>query len=309
MDVSHGQGLCHSLYITLDGAFPKSIMPIGVEHNLKQKIRKKLRKVGWDTLFRLGEEWERTVGGFAIRALDTVYTAYGQNPWFWGVAWPAVLGAAAADFWPHVATPLERRAVAHDATKGHLNALFAAHATEGTDLLVSLSAASGATSSADHAPAMLKRRALGSQSCHITDLPFGAEGYRHCVLIIIKSVGGLRLTQVVLGQTCRSLHTWFSSRFDEADGLQQQPTTSQQMPGASGGRWSGAERAPPLCSPWCGLREHDAKCGERPPRYGGINPLPAESFQTMAGEDRGPPTPPAPEWPPPWQHGGHGAWV
>ena len=251
------------------------------------------------------------------------------------MAWPAVLGAAAADFWPHVATPLERRAVAHDATKGHLNALFAAHATEGTDLLASLpapvavaavaaalgrdrwgrlrdgnsmveasSAASGATSSADHAPAMLKRRALGSQSCHITDLPFGAEGYRHCVLIIIKSVGGLRLTQVVLRQTCRSLHTWFSSRFDEADGLQQQPTTSQQMPGASGGRWSGAERAPPPEA-----REHDAKCGERPPRYGGINPLPAESFQTMAGEDRGPPTPPPPEWPPPWQHGGHGAWV
>ena len=337
MDVSHGQGLCHSLYITLDGAFPKSIMPIGVEHNLKQKIRKKLRKVGWDTLFRPGEEWERTVGGFAIRALDTVYTAYGQNPWFWGVAWPAVLGAAAADFWPHVATPLERRAVAHDATKGHLNALFAAHATEGTDLLVSLpapvavaavaaalgrdrwgrlrdgnsmveasSAASGATSSADHAPAMLKRRALGSQSCHITDLPFGAEGYRHCVLIIIKSVGGLRLTQVVLGQTCRSLHTWFSSRFDEADGLQQQPTTSQQMPGASGGRWSGAERAPPLCSPWCRLREHDAKCGERPPRYGGINPLPAE---LLPADPLPRPTPPAPEWPPPWQHGGHGVWV
>ncbi len=74
MDVSHGQDLRHSLYTTLDGAFPKSIMPIGVEHNLKQKIRKKLRKVGWDTLFRPGEEWERTVGGFAIRALDTVYT-------------------------------------------------------------------------------------------------------------------------------------------------------------------------------------------------------------------------------------------
>ena len=84
MDVSHGQDLRHSLYTTLDGAFPKSIMPIGVEHNLKQKIPKELRKVGWDTLFRPGEEWERTVGGFAIRALDTVYTAYGQNPWFWG---------------------------------------------------------------------------------------------------------------------------------------------------------------------------------------------------------------------------------
>ena len=112
-----GKTFVITFFITLDGAFPKSIMPIGVEHNLKQKIRKKLRKVGWDTLFRPGEEWERTVGGFAIRALDTVYTAYGQNPWFWGVAWPAVLGAAAADFWPHVATPLERHAVAPDAPR------------------------------------------------------------------------------------------------------------------------------------------------------------------------------------------------
>ena len=183
---------------------------------------------------------------------------------------------------------------------------MAARLRDGNSMVEASSAASGATSSADHAPAMLKRRALGSQSCHITDLPFGAEGYRHCVLIIIKSVGGLLLTQVVLGQTCRSLHTWFSSRFDEADGLQQQPTTSQQMPGASGGRWSGAERAPPLCSPWCRLREHDAKCGERPPRYGGINPLPAE---LLPADPLPRPTPPAPEWPPPWQHGGHGVWV
>ena len=263
MDVSHGQDLRHSLYTTLDGAFPKSIMPIGVEHNLKQKIRKKLRKVGWDTLFRPGEEWERTVGGFAIRALDIVYTAYGQNPWFWGVAWPAVLGAAAADFWPHVATPLERRAVAHDATKGHLNALFAAHATEGTDLLASLpapvavaavaaalgrdrwgrlrdgnsmveasSAASGATSSADHALAMLKRRALGSQSCHIT--------------------GGLRLTQVVLGQTCRSLHTWFSTRLTDSSSNRQLRSRCLGQVAGAGRELSGPRRlrlheAPAAC--------------------------------------------------------------
>ena len=75
MDVSHGQDLRHNLFITLDGAFPKSIMPIGVENNLKHKMPTKLRKVGWHTLFRPGEEWGRTVGGFVIRALDTVYTA------------------------------------------------------------------------------------------------------------------------------------------------------------------------------------------------------------------------------------------
>ena len=161
MEVFYGQ----DLYTTLDGAFPKSIMPTGLEHILKQKIRKKLR------------------GDFAIRGLDKIYTAYGQNTWFWAVAWLAVLGAAAADFWPFMATSLERRAVAHAATKRHLEALFAAHTTDGTDPMASLpapvaaaavaagrlrdgnfkveasSAASGATSSADHAPAMLKRPA------------------------------------------------------------------------------------------------------------------------------------------------------
>ena len=140
MDVSHGQDLRHSLYTTLDGAFPKSIMPTGLEHTLKQRIRKKLRTIGYDTFFRPDENWERTVGNFAIRGLDSIHTAYGQNPWFWGVAWPAVLGAAAADFWPFMATSLERRAVAHAATKRHLEALLAAHTTDGKDPMASLPA-------------------------------------------------------------------------------------------------------------------------------------------------------------------------
>ena len=271
MDVSHGQDLRHSLYTTLDGAFPKSIMPIGVEHNLKQEIRKKLRKVGWDTLFRPGEEWERTVGGFAIRALDTVYTAYGQNPWFWGVAWPAVLGAAAADFWPHVATPLERRAVAHDATKGHLNALFAAHATEGTDLLASLpapvavaavaaalgrdrwgrlrdgnsmveasSAASGATSSADHAPAMLAledaSRAPTAQSAEAAP---GRYEPRH------RERGGWwRGTEGSRWGDGWERGEWGASTWYGQDGWVVGNSTASQLEG-----WSGAERAPPPEAP------------------------------------------------------------
>ena len=57
-------------------------------------------------------------------------------------------------------------------------------------------------------------REWGSRSYSITDLPFDAEGNRHCMLIIMHSVGSLNQAQAALGQTCRSLHTWFSSRFE-----------------------------------------------------------------------------------------------
>ena len=58
---------------------------------------------------------------------------------------------------------------------------------------------------------------------HITCLPFGAVGLLHCVGIIANAMGGLvlrpplpacSLAEVILGQTCRALHTWFSRRFD-----------------------------------------------------------------------------------------------
>ena len=43
-----------------------------------------------------------------------MYEAYGQNPWFWGVAWPAVFGAAAMEFWPQTATHVDKLFVAHE---------------------------------------------------------------------------------------------------------------------------------------------------------------------------------------------------
>ena len=197
----------------------------------------------------------------------------------------------------------------------------------------------------ERAPATAMPAAIvGRQSCHITSVPFGAEGFRHCVLIITNSVGGYRIrrslpactqAEVVLGQACRSLYRWFSAGFDEAARPQQEPTSSQQMLAlpASGrlhevrhsslGRAKlslhldhadalaamglpadGSNRSEAFLDARRGALA-DARRAASPPRYGGINPLPAESFQTMAGEDRGPPTPPAPELPPPWQHGGY----
>ena len=118
------------LWETLDGAFPKAIMPDGLAHTLQRKIRKKLRTIGYDTHFSPGVTWEQTVDGFSARGRDRMHEGYGQNLWFWGVAWPAVFGAAAMEFWPRTATPLERRSAAHVATKGHLEELVMAHAMD-----------------------------------------------------------------------------------------------------------------------------------------------------------------------------------
>lgn len=59
---------------------------------------------------------------------------------------------------------------------------------------------------------------------HITRLPFSAEGWRRCLLVIIRAIGGAvprrrplpscSQSETTLGQTCRALHTWFSGRFD-----------------------------------------------------------------------------------------------
>ena len=86
------------LWETLDGALPKAIMPDGLARELQRKIRKELRDIGWDAYASPGPTWVQTVESFSTRGLDRMYEAYGQNPWFWGVAWPAVFGAAAMDF-------------------------------------------------------------------------------------------------------------------------------------------------------------------------------------------------------------------
>ena len=68
------------------------------------------------------------------------------------------------------------------------------------------------------------------EPCYITSLPLEAEGWRHCVAAIANFLGGVVLrpplpacnqAQVVLGQTCRSLHKWFSDKFNKIGGLEQ----------------------------------------------------------------------------------------
>ena len=64
----------------------------------------------------------------------------------------------------------------------------------------------------------------------------------------------------------------------------------------------------PLLLSRCDLAAMLHDCAEQVSR-GRAGRLPAESFQPMAGEDRGPPTPPPPEYPTPWRAGGYGGWV
>ena len=63
------------------------------------------------------------------------------------------------------------------------------------------------------------------EPCYITSLPLEAEGWRHCVASIADFVGGVvwrpplpacSQAEVVMGQTCRSLHKWFSDKFEES---------------------------------------------------------------------------------------------
>ena len=60
--------------------------------------------------------------------------------------------------------------------------------------------------------------------CSITNLPFGAEGWRHCVAAISNFVGGTVLppshpaisqAQAVLAPTCKAVHTWYYITYDE----------------------------------------------------------------------------------------------
>ena len=99
---------------------------------------------------------------------------------------------------------------------------------------------------------------------HITKLPFDAEGWRHCVKGISDELGGLvlrsplpacGLAEIMLGQTCRALHSWFNCRIDLALGATPQwPNVAGSRPAAPGPALSsragwGAARAAPAPPP------------------------------------------------------------
>ena len=61
------------------------------------------------------------------------------------------------------------------------------------------------------------------ETLQLASLRFSAEGFRHNVLAIAEHLSddifvgceANSLAEIVLGQTCRTLHTWFNTKFDD----------------------------------------------------------------------------------------------
>lgn len=153
------------LYETLEFSFPRGIMPAGLEHSLKRRLRKKLRALGYRLEFPSGDPWEAIVETFSIAGLEGIHRSYGNNPWFWVVAWPGVFGAAASDFWPGVGSAIERRAVATTAAAAHLESILASTALDQPDVRAALPE-----------PAILGLRAIGQSTLPaLPSLTFGID--------------------------------------------------------------------------------------------------------------------------------------
>lgn len=134
------QGAGAPLYDTLTALFPAGLFSEGLEATIKHRVRRRLRDIGYRVVFPPGEPWEGVVELFAIAGLERMHRGYGENPWFWVVAWPSVFGAAAVDFWPEVGTSEERRLIAAEAASAHLEAILIRVALSDSDAVGALPA-------------------------------------------------------------------------------------------------------------------------------------------------------------------------
>jgi len=128
------------LYDTLSAIFPAGLFPEGLEATIKHRVRRRLRDIGYRVVFPDNEPWQGVVELFAIAGLERLHRGYGENPWFWVVAWPSVFGAAAVDFWPEVGSPEERRMIASEAASAHLEAILIRVALSDSDAVGALPA-------------------------------------------------------------------------------------------------------------------------------------------------------------------------
>jgi len=118
------QGAGAPLFETLGASFPAGLFPDGVEQTVKHRVRRRLRDIGYRVVFPPDEPWESVIELFAIAGLERMHRGYGENPWFWVVAWPGVFGAAAVDFWPEQGEASQRRMIAAEAAHQHLEAIL-----------------------------------------------------------------------------------------------------------------------------------------------------------------------------------------
>lgn len=122
------------LWETLDASFPTGLFPQGLEYEIKGKIRRRIREIGYRVEFPEGEDWESIVECFALVGLEKLHNSFGENPWFWVVAWPSIFGAAAVDFWPDVGSGVERRLIASAAAHQKFEAVLIRRALGSTDV-------------------------------------------------------------------------------------------------------------------------------------------------------------------------------
>jgi len=109
---------------------PRGIIPPELEIGFQCCVRKCLREIGNWVVFPVGETSQSSIEHFAIASFDMVNSDWSQNTKSWVAGWPAVIGAAATDFFPDVATPQARGMVAQDAAAAYLEALLLRRATE-----------------------------------------------------------------------------------------------------------------------------------------------------------------------------------
>eukprot|EP00929_Paragymnodinium_shiwhaense_P025967 TRINITY_DN15559_c0_g1_i1.p1 TRINITY_DN15559_c0_g1~~TRINITY_DN15559_c0_g1_i1.p1 ORF type:complete len:386 (-),score=59.00 TRINITY_DN15559_c0_g1_i1:766-1923(-) len=127
-----------SFWDAVDAAFPPGLMCSNLEYYVKVRVRKRVKEIGWQVRFLPGEPWESMIEMFAVAALDKIHAGHGDNPWFWAVAWPLIMGAAAADFFPDVGSPEARRALAFDGAAGHMESLLAVRSLSNIDAVGAL---------------------------------------------------------------------------------------------------------------------------------------------------------------------------
>jgi len=200
------------LYTTLHEQWPCGIMPDELANRIMVRVRRCLREIGYRVVFQAGEPWEIIIEHFAIASLERVNRGWSDNPWFWVVGWPAVVGAAAIDFFPDAGTPQARYMVASDATAAYFEALLMRRAIEEPDAKYMLPS-----------PAVLGLRALG------TDMLPAMPDQKKCSLPLVGSGQGEAWIRQHDKAVRSAQHLLRSSSQDPP-----QKTSSQSVPLAAG---------------------------------------------------------------------------
>lgn len=152
---------------TMEMSFPSGVIPEGIAHDIKARILKKFQNLAATMVFHANVPWELTIVSFAVLGVQRAFRAWQDNPWYWLVAWPQILGAAAAQWFPQAGDMARRRDVAHNASMDRFHAMVMKKALRETG--------------DDHVPRAARQglEAIGQRVFPaMPDYPFGAHPVR-----------------------------------------------------------------------------------------------------------------------------------